>query len=240
VVPDLRYRERVGRLARDLGVWLLIGTVDYREAEGEARPVNAAVLVGPDGSLGGAYAKMHLVPFGEYVPWSRYLGFVNRIVEGAIGDFLPGAAPVVLDAGDIRIGASICYEVIFPDLIRGFPLRGANLLANLTNDAWFGTSAGPRQHFAMAVVRAVENRRYLVRAANTGISGLVDPRGRVLDRTGMEESRVLVGEVRLRGDLPPAARAGAVPEILCAILAAAALAATMLPARPSSREGHRR
>jgi apolipoprotein N-acyltransferase len=225
-------------LSRRTGASLLFGTVDYRKAGDGVRPVNAAALVRPDGSWGEIYAKMHLVPFGEYVPLAPLLGFANRFAQGAIGDFVPGGEPVVVRSDGLSPGTVICYEMVFPDLVRRFPLRGADLLVNLTNDAWFGTSSGPYQHFQMAVLRAVENRRYLVRAANTGISAIVDSRGRVLARTRLEEARVLEGTVR-----PVAGRtlytcAGDAFAILCVILAAAALA-TAFAAIPRSVEEER-
>jgi len=168
---------------------------------------------------------MHLVPFGEYVPLENILPFASRIARGAIGDFIPGSRPVLAEAAGLQLGTSICYEIIFPELVRRFPLRGARVLANLTNDAWFGTSAGPYQHFDMAVFRAVENRRYLIRAANTGISGIVEPSGRVLSRTGLGESRTLVGAVYPTARKSVYTRLGDVFAIVCAILTAAALAA---------------
>jgi apolipoprotein N-acyltransferase len=223
--PNQEYRERLQLLAKRLGIALLFGTVDYRKVGGEIRPVNAAALVRADGSWGETYAKMHLVPFGEYVPLSGLLGFVNRMVQGAIGDFVPGEKPVVVRVDSLRLGTVICYEMIFPELVRRFADSGASLLVNLTNDAWFGTSAGPYQHFQMVRMRAVENRRFVLRAANTGISGIVDPQGRVLVKTPLMEERILQGEVSPRRAKSFYTRYGDVFLILCAILALAAQAA---------------
>ena len=223
--PNRAYRERLENLARQNRVTLLLGAVDYRTTAAGARPINAAALIRPDGTWGRTYAKIHLVPFGEYVPLSRLLSFVNRIAQGAIGDFLPGRAPVVEEVPGARVGTLICYEMIFPELVRRFVDDGATVLVNLTNDAWFGTSAGPHQHFQMARLRAIENRRYLLRAANTGISALVDPGGRVLGRTRLEETAVLQVSLTERRDRSFYTRHGEVLVILCAILAAAALAA---------------
>ncbi|HEV8375373.1 MAG TPA: apolipoprotein N-acyltransferase [Candidatus Polarisedimenticolia bacterium] len=223
--PNRQYRERLEALARRLNIALLFGTVDYREREGKVRPLNAAALVRSDGTWGETYAKMHLVPFGEYVPLGWVLSFVDQWVKGAIGEFAPGKKPVVITAGSLRVGTTICYEMVFPELVRRFTARGATVLANLTNDAWFGTSSGPLQHFEMARVRAVENRRYLVRAANTGISAVIDPVGRVLAQSSLMQERVLQGRVSSRTGLSPYARHGDSFVILCAILAAAALAA---------------
>jgi apolipoprotein N-acyltransferase len=223
--PNTEYRERLEFLAKRLGISLLFGTVDYRKSKGQVRPVNAAALIRSDGSWGETYAKMHLVPFGEYVPLSGILGFVNRLVSGAIGDFVPGEKAVVGSVGSLRVGTAICYEMIFPELVRRFAESGATLLVNLTNDAWFGTSAGPYQHFQMVRVRAVENGRYVLRAANTGISAVVDPRGRVVASTGLMEERILEGTIAPERVKSFYTRHGDVFAILCAILAAAAVAA---------------
>ena len=229
-------RERLEFLAQRLGISLLFGVVDYRKVKGHIRPVNAAALIHSDGSWGETYAKIHLVPFGEYVPLSGILGFVNRMVHGAIGEFAPGKKPVVVSMGSLRVGTAICYEMIFPELVRRFTESGASLLVNLTNDAWFGTSAGPYQHFEMVRVRAVENRRYVLRAANTGISAIVDPEGRVVARTRLMEEQILQGSIAPRRAKTFYVRHGDVFAILCAILAAAALAAYFTGSQ-ASREG---
>ena len=236
VRPNTEYRERLEFLAQRLGISLLFGTVDYRKAHGQIRPVNAAALIHSDGIWGETYAKMHLVPFGEYVPLSGVLGFVNRMVRGAIGDFASGEKPVVVSVGSLRVGTAICYEMIFPELVRRFAESGASVLVNLTNDAWFGTSAGPYQHFQMVRMRAVENRRTVLRAANTGISAIVDPEGRVVARTKLMEERILEGKIAPRRTKTFYTRHGDIFAILCAILAAAALAAHFTGSR-ASREG---
>ena len=116
------------------------------------------------------------MPFGEYVPLRRFLPFLAPLVE-SIGDFSVGAEKGPLVLGAMKLGMLICYESIFPDIARESVARGANLLVNITNDAWYGRSSAPYQSMAMAVFRAVENKRTLIRAANTGISGFVDPCG---------------------------------------------------------------
>jgi apolipoprotein N-acyltransferase len=141
---------------------------------------------------------MRLVPFGEYVPIESVLTLGGRYsarVVDAVGAFTPGTEYAVGDMDGRRLGVSICYEAIFPDLLREFTVRGADLLVNITNDGWYGRTSAPHQHFAMAVFRAVENGKYLVRAANTGITAVVDPRGRVLERTELFERRAIVREV---------------------------------------------
>ncbi len=161
--------------------------------------MNSAYLLAPDGQLLGRYDKHHLVPFGEYIPFkSSLLSFLDKLVEG-IGDFEPGTGPTVLTltpkpksatagtAGTtlrpINFGVAICYEVIFPNLVRQFAANGAEFLVTVTNDAWFGPSAAASQHFSMVVLRSVENHLAFARSANTGISGFIDPFGRIVEAT---------------------------------------------------------
>jgi apolipoprotein N-acyltransferase len=184
----------IQRTVRDLGVSLLFGSDQY-EPGTPPRYFNSAFLVAPDGRTAAVYRKMHLVPFGEFVPLKRLLFFVAPIVE-SVSDFSPGEEPVVMPLGTNRLSTAICYEVVYPDLIATFVGRGSQLLTTITNDAWYGHSSAPYQHFWMATIRAVEQGRYLARSANTGISGIVDPYGRVITMTRIFERAVLTGEVR--------------------------------------------
>jgi apolipoprotein N-acyltransferase len=163
------------------------------------RYYNSAFLVRPDGSSGGAYRKMHLVPFGEYVPLKQVLFFAAPLVE-AVSDFSAGNAAVLLPVKGHLLSTAICYEIVYPDLVRRFARGGSELLTTITNDAWFGKTSAPYQHWAQASMRAIENGRYLVRSANTGISGIVDPYGRVVEQTSIFESAVVVGEARFLRD----------------------------------------
>lgn len=187
--------EALRGLARDTGTWLLFGS-DQIERGPVPRYYNAAFLVGPDGRTAGVYRKQHLVPFGEYVPLRRLLFFVAPLVE-AVADFSPGTEPAALEVDGHIVSAAICYEVIFSDLARRSVLEGAELLTTVTNDAWYGTTSAPWQHFDLAGVRAVEFGRYLVRAANTGVSGIFDPAGRVVASTALFETAVGVRDVPL-------------------------------------------
>jgi len=139
----------------------------------------------------GRYDKRHLVPFGEYVPLRKLLFFVDPLAGGAIGEFAPGREATVFSTSIGRFGVIICYEAIFPDEVRNFFLGGADFLVNITNDAWFGRSAAPAQHLAMAAFRAIENRTYLLRAANTGISAIVAPDGRIVQASRLFTPAVL-------------------------------------------------
>ena len=177
---------QVRDLARGLGVPLVIGSLDVRrDPNGDSGVYNAAFLIGGDGVLAGSYDKVHLVPFGEYVPWRWALPFASSLVEG-VGDVRAGSGPRLLRDADVGLpplGVQICFEILFPGLVRRAVADGAELLINLTNDAWFGRSSAPHQHFAEAVVRAVESDRWVVRAANTGISGIIAPTGQVVARS---------------------------------------------------------
>jgi len=181
-------------LAKRTQVPLLFGS-DQIDDGVPTRYYNSAFLLREDGSTGGVYRKMHLVPFGEYVPFKRLLFFASPLVE-AVSDFSAGEEPVLLPVGGHLISTAICYEIVYPNLVRQFVLGGSELLTTITNDAWFGTTSAPYQHFAQASMRAIEGGRYLVRSANTGISGIVDPYGRILARTAIDEPAVLVGDAR--------------------------------------------
>ncbi len=160
----------------------------------EIKYYNSAYLISQNGTIGDKYDKVHLVPFGEYVPLKKWFPFIGKMVE-QIGDFRPGKKGGTLPWKKASLGMQICYEIIFPDLSRAMVQNGADLLVNITNDAWFGDTGAAYQHFAMAVFRAVENKRALARSANTGISGFVDPAGRILATTNIYEEKVLTRSV---------------------------------------------
>ena len=181
--------------ARERGVSVLLGS-DERDRRNPRVSYNSAFMVRPDGTTAGVYRKVRLVPFGEYVPFRTLLFFAAPLVE-AVGEFAPGEAPVTLPLVGKPVSTAICYEVVYPALIRAGVLQGSTLLTTITNDAWFGRSSAPYQHFEMASMRAIEQGRYLARSANTGISGIVDPYGRVLMTSSLFTRQVLVGEVRL-------------------------------------------
>jgi apolipoprotein N-acyltransferase len=167
---------------------------------------------------------MHLVPFGEYVPLKNIFFFVGPIVD-SLDAFSPGTDPVLLPVGAHVASTAICYEVIFPSLIRHFVNDGSELLTTITNDAWYGRSSAAYQHWEQASMRAIEGGRYLARAANTGISGFVDPYGRVLASAGLFESAMLVGDLRFITERTVYSRIGDLIAWLSLALTAAALLA---------------
>jgi apolipoprotein N-acyltransferase len=193
---EAQYAARVQSLARELQCSMVVGSPAFRKDGATISYLNSAFLLGPAGEDLGRGDKYHLVPFGEYVPLAKVFPFVHKLVVG-IGDFSPGGALTPLQAPFGQLGVLICYEGIFPEISREFCRRGARLLAIITNDAWYGRSSAPYQHFSMAVFRAVENRVPLVRAANTGISAMVDSKGHILGMTGLFREALLTGEVRL-------------------------------------------
>jgi apolipoprotein N-acyltransferase len=183
---------------------LLLGTIS-RDDRG--RYYNTAYVVGKGAEIAGTYLKRHLVPFGEYVPLNDYFPFLERI-SVAVGNFFPGPShdPLVTQAG--KIGILICYEGGFPSITNDTVRRGAEVLVNITNDAWFGKSSAPYQHFAFYVFRAVETDRFVLRAANTGISAIIDPRGRTKARMDIFTQGVLSGTFGLRHGITPYVRYG--------------------------------
>lgn len=185
--------EAVRATARQSGASLLLGAPRRETDGGRARHFNSAFLLSPQGDTLGTSDKVHLVPFGEYVPLGRFFPFLSKMVAGA-GDFSPGASRR-LPFRDARLGVLICFEGIFPGLARDNARRGSGLLVNLTNDAWFGDSSASAQLLAMVRFRAVENHTWLVRAANNGISAIIDPRGRIVSRTPLFWRGVLRGRV---------------------------------------------
>ncbi len=200
----------------------LIGFPSYEKDGGRYRFYNSAYAMAPDGQVGGKYSKVHLVPFGEYVPLQDFLPFIDKLTAQS-GDFYAGQKGDTLVFSPGKIGVQICFEVIFPNLTRAMVQNGARLIANITNDAWFGTTSAPYQHFSMVKFRAVENKRAIARAANTGISGFIDPCGRVLAATGLYEEAYLTRKLPLPGHMTFYTRFGDVFVLFCAALMIPAL-----------------
>lgn len=220
------YAARVRSLAVELKSPLVVGSPAFEPAGDAVRYLNSAYLISATGAVLGRSDKLHLVPFGEYVPLGSLLPFVNKMVAG-IGDFSPGAGAVPLRLNGTRLGVLICFEGIFPEIARKYVAAGAGVLVNITNDAWFGRSSAPYQHLSMMVFRAVENRVPLVRAANTGISSVIDSKGHILGMTPLFEEAALSGEIRAGGGLSFYNRYGDLFAYAC-LLASAGLALYLL------------
>lgn len=218
---DSALSEPIRVLAKQARTPFVIGTDEFSGNE----IYNSASVIGADGRTSGTYRKIHLVPFGEYVPMKKLLFFVGPLVE-AVSDFSPGLEASLLDLGEGRkAGVAICYESTFPSLTRAFANGGAQLLMVITNDAWFGNSSAAYQHYQMGAMRAIETGRFLVRAANTGITAAVDPYGRELMRAEMFQPVSITADVRLLDGQTIYTRCGDVIAWLCAVLTAAVIVA---------------
>lgn len=248
------YQKTVSSLIQQLDTPLLFGSPAVRRyPDGRPYLLNSAYLLSPVGNIVGRYDKQHLVPFGEYIPFHHsLLFFLDKLVEG-IGDFEAGTdstvlavpqriprpsevpgRPVPMEKG--AFGIVICYEVIFPELVRQFAQHGADFMVTITNDAWFGHSAAPYQHFGMVVFRAVENRRAFARAANTGVSGFIDPYGRVLQASPIFTEQAMTGSLPLVRSRTFYTEHGDVFAYACVIIAGLCLLISR-PQSPAARRG---
>lgn len=212
------------QLSAQLGTPLLLGSLDAVDGKVD-RYSNTAFLLGDQGIMG-RYDKIHLVPFGEYVPLSQLIGFV-RSWAAFIADLEAGTRTTVFPGPPAPFGVVICYEGIFPDLFRQFVKGGARLMVNMTNDGWFGRTSGPLQHFAMYPLRAVEHRTAIVRAANTGVSAFIAPTGRVMRSMSLFERGTMSEQVPLRAGETFFTRFGDWLSWLGLLVSGAALAATV-------------
>jgi apolipoprotein N-acyltransferase len=173
---DPAFRAFISNLARESQSWLVIGSIGVDNPQSV---FNSASVVAPSGQWDGRYSKIHLVPFGEYVPFPSLFSFAGGLTQ-AVGNFTPGSSRVPLQAGDQRLGVFICYESIFPNEVRQLVAQGADVLVNISNDGWYGDSGAWAQHLNQARMRAVENKRWLLRDTNTGLTASIDPYGRVV------------------------------------------------------------
>lgn len=214
-----RHAARIRNLARETGAYLLLGSPAHELRNGRNTFLNSAFMLSPSGETTGRADKLHLVPFGEYVPLGNILTFINKIVVG-IGDFAPGEKAVTLDAGGTKLGIQVCYEVIFPELAREYVRAGARVLVAITNDAWFGRSSAPYQHLSISIFRAIETRTPLIRAANTGITAIVDKNGHISTMTGLFVEGYRTGEIEPGSGQSLYLTIGDVPAGLCLLLTA--------------------
>jgi apolipoprotein N-acyltransferase len=193
---NVEFSSEMSLLAKESGSVLIFGSPAYTRLHEMTKYYNRAYLITPDEHPPQYYDKVHLVPFGEYVPLRNYLSFIHRLVPAA-GDFEAGDKIVPLNHGNFSLGILICFEAIFPELARAHAREGANILVNLTNDAWFGMTSAPYQHLSMAVFRSVENRLPMIRAANTGFSAFIGAQGKIVALSTLFEEDVLNAPVRI-------------------------------------------
>jgi apolipoprotein N-acyltransferase len=207
---DPAYREVLERMAGQFEIEIVLNSVASLDGGGYT---NSAFLVTGEGVSPVRYDKIHLVPFGEFVPlWARF-AFTDSLVR-EVGAFTPGLQPLVLPAR-VPMAVAICFEVVFPDLPAAQVRAGAQLLTTLTNDGWYGFSWAPRQHFAQVRLRAAETRRWFARAALTGISGFIDPSGRVVSHLDVGETGFLTESVQPMIGITPRVRFGDWWAMLC-------------------------
>ena len=219
----------IRRMVRELRTPLLLGSDEFEPGD-TPKSYNSGFMLDTAGATAAVYRKMHLVPFGEYVPFQRLLFFVGPLVD-AVSAFSRGTRVTMLPVEGHMVSTAICYEVTYPSQAREAVTNGSEMLTTITNDAWYGESSAPYQHFEMAVMRAIEQGRYLVRSANTGISGIVDPYGRVLIRTNLFETVAVVGEARFVQATTVYATIGDLAAYVSAAVVALALALAFVEGR---------
>lgn len=213
------YQQRIRALPPATGIPLLVGSLEGQFGDRTVPTYNRAFMLDTRGETVGTADKVHLVPFGEFLPFPTLFQYLEGLTAES-GQFTPGQShrTMAIPGVQATLGVFVCYESIFPEITRELTQLGANFLVNATNDAWFGRSAAPHQHFAMSIARAVETGRSVVRAANTGISGVIEPSGRVRFMTGLFETTTFVEDVPLHAEHTPYVRYGDVLIALCALL----------------------
>lgn len=197
--------------------WLLFGALSGEIINDEKRLYNSSILVDNFGTIRARYHKGHLVPFGEYVPLKEILFFADKLVA-PVGNFNPGKDFRPINVKNFKVGPLICYEDVFPEIAREMVVNGANILVNLTNDAWYGWSSAAHQHLAISVFRAVENRRYLLRSTNTGVTAVIDPRGVVELQSNLFTRGLMATGVSLFNGYTIYDRIGDIFAYLCALV----------------------
>jgi len=226
---DPLFRDAVSEMARQSGTWVVAGAIGITPAmhsgADSSQLFNSAALVSPQGEWLGRYDKVHLVPFGEYLPFPRLFAFAGGLTK-EVGEFQRGGSRVPLDAGNERFGLFICYESIFPDEVRQFPLRGAQALVNISNDGWYGDSGAWREHLQETQMRAIENGQWLLAVTNTGITASIDPYGRIVASTRRKVRTALAAPFALTTSTTFYTRHGDWFAYLCAIISAGALLAS--------------
>jgi apolipoprotein N-acyltransferase len=223
---DPLFRDPVSQMARDAHSWVVTGAIGTRPAAhsgaSASQVFNSAALINPSGNWAARYDKIHLVPFGEYLPFPRLFAFAGGLTR-EVGEFQTGASRVPLDAGDTKLGVFICYESVFPGEVREFAGQGAQVLVNLSNDGWYGDSGAYAQHLNQTRMRAIENGRWILSATDTGVTASIDPYGRTVARLPRKERGALVAPYALTSVTTFYTRHGDWFAWLCAIISAGAL-----------------
>ncbi|MDO8734241.1 MAG: apolipoprotein N-acyltransferase, partial [Elusimicrobiota bacterium] len=210
---DKKLYNWISEIAKKTKTQHLVASNDYKNG----KLYNSAFLVSSYGKITGEYSKNHLVPFGEYMPLRNFLSKFIKVVN-EIGEFSSDEKYNVLHSSAGKLGINICFEAIFPNEIRKSVKNGAEIIVNLTNDAWYLKTSASYQHFTMNVFRAVENRRFVVRAANTGVSGFIDPTGRIQSKTEIFTTTVLIDKIQPLQELTFYTKFGDIFTYLCIII----------------------
>lgn len=223
---DPLFRDAVSEMARRTREWTVTGSIGITPSmhtDGQGSQVfNSAALIDPNGEWITRYDKVHLVPFGEYLPFPRLFAFAGGLTK-EVGEFQRGQSRAPLDAGGTKLGLFICYESVFPDEVRQFAAQGAQVFVNISNDGWYGDSGAYAQHLNQTRMRAIENNRWLLSATNTGVTASIDPWGRIADQVPRKERKALVASYALTSVTTFYTRHGDWFAFLCAIISTGAL-----------------
>jgi apolipoprotein N-acyltransferase len=223
---DPLFRDPVSRMAEAAHIWVVTGAIGTTPAmqtgKSASEVFNSAALISPSGDWTARYDKVHLVPFGEYLPFPRFFAFAGGLTK-EVGEFQSGASRAPLVAGSTRLGVFICYESVFPGEVREFANQGAQVLVNLSNDGWYGDSGAYAQHLNQTRMRAIENDRWILSATDTGVTASIDPYGRIVARLPRKERGALVAPYALTSVTTFYTRHGDWFCWLCAIISAGAL-----------------
>lgn len=220
---DARFRTALSQVATETKLWTVTGAIGVEPAnQANGTVFNSAVLISPSGEWSGRYDKVHLVPFGEYLPFPRLFAFAGGLTK-EVGQFEHGASRGPLDAGSEQLGIFICYESVFPDEVRQFARNGAQVFVNISNDGWYGDSGAYAQHLNQTRMRAIENNRWLLSSTDTGVTASIDPAGRVVERLPRKERAALAAPYALTSVTTFYTRHGDWFAYACAIISLGAL-----------------
>ena len=231
---DPRFRDAVSSIARNTHAWIVAGSIGSNSAHPneEGAMFNSAALVSPGGDWTSRYDKVHLVPFGEYLPFPHLFSFAGGLTK-EVGQFEHGSSRAPLKAGGEALGVFICYESVFPDEVRQFAKQGAQVFVNISNDGWYGDSGAYAQHLNQTRMRAIENNRWILSATDTGVTGSIDPWGRVVARVPRKQRVALLAPYALTSVTPFYTRHGDWFAFACAIISLGALIERFVSSRNS-------
>ena len=239
-ISDPRLQQWLVAMAQDTNSYLVIGSLgETPEVNGKRQLLNSALVMDPHGNTVGRYDKIHLVPYGEYVPMQSLFSFASKLTR-EVGDFGRGTERKVFDLNGTHAGIVICYESVFPDEVREFAANGAQVLINISDDLWYGETSAPAQHLQMSRMRAVENHRWVLLATNSGTTAAIDPFGRVVNQAPRNVRTTLMAPYAAQNESTFYSRNGDVFAWLCVVISLLAVfvrwryrASTMIEARPA-------